>query len=115
MSSSRERASASEWSSWIPASSRTICPIAQKVIPSPYERQAPRTTRARDPTRCSSSEESRDLPTPGSPTTVTSRQRRSPAAASNSSARPASSLSRPMSGVPFRREVGPTPATSSSR
>ena len=44
------------------------------MIPSPYERQAPRTIRARSPIRAASSAVSRDLPTPASPTTVTSRQ-----------------------------------------
>ena len=42
------------------------------MIPSPYGRQRPRTTRAH---RASASATSRDLPTPASPTTVSSSQR----------------------------------------
>ena len=49
--SSSESTSSGECSSLTPASSRAIWPTAQYVIPSPYERHVPRTTRARVPIR----------------------------------------------------------------
>ena len=73
--SSRARASAAECSSRIPASSRTICADRPEGDPLAVGETARRARRARAcPIRPTSSAASRDLPTPGSPTTVTSRQ-----------------------------------------
>ena len=57
----------------------------------------------------------RDFPTPGSPTTVTSRHSRRPTTASNSRSSSCSWSSRPANGVPARRGTGPTSLTSRSR
>ncbi len=55
----------------MPAASRTISPSGQKVMPSPYDRARPRSTRASSPRDAMNSRISRDLPTPASPRSVT--------------------------------------------
>ena len=55
----------------MPAAWRTISAIGQYVIPSPYWRQRPESTR-KSCAEATSSAARRDLPTPGSPTTVAS-------------------------------------------
>ncbi len=74
-----------------PAAARTISPIGQNVMPSPYGRHRPRTTSASVATGRANSRMSRDFPTPASPTTVTSRAARWPSASSSASRRRASS------------------------
>ena len=76
-SSPRMRAWAvsAESSSATPAALRTASTIGQNVIASPYARHRPRSVTASDSCSSRNSWIRRDLPTPGSPTTVTSRQR----------------------------------------
>ena len=110
----RRRASMDECSSSIPASSRTIWPTAQYVMPSPYERHVPRTTRARVPIRVTNSETRRDLPTPGSPMTVTSRHSGAPTFWNSRSSKSSCSL-RPVKDAPTVRGAGPKPLISRRR
>ena len=70
----------------------------------------PRTTRARVPTRATSSAASRDLPTPGSPTTVVSRHSGVATTASNSRSSASSCALRPVKGVPTGRADRPEAA-----
>ena len=100
----------------IPAASRTTSPSGQNVIPSPYGRQRPRATRATSEAREANSRMSRDLPTPASPTSVTSRALPVLVAVSSSVERRDISASRPTNGVPCvsagRAAVSPPTLTS---
>ena len=100
--SSSESTSSGECSSLTPASSRAIWPTAQYVIPSPYERHVPRTTRARVPIRETSSATRRDLPTPGSPRTVARRAAPDATTSSNTCSRRSRCSARPVNGVAGR-------------
>ena len=81
----------------------TISTSGQYVIPLPYGRQRPSSTTRRLASEATSSAASRDLPTPGSPRTVTMRHERSALARSNSARRRASSAVRSTSGESIRR------------
>ena len=113
--SSSASTSSGECSSLTPASSRAIWPTAQYVIPSPYERHVPRTTRARVPIRETSSATRRDLPTPGSPRMVARRAAPDATTSSNTCSRRSRCSARPVNGVAAGRAIGPKPPTSSRR
>ena len=69
----------------------------------------------RHPARCTNSSMRRDFPTPASPTTVTSRQRRSATAPSSAPRRLSSSSSRPTIGASMRRGRSAPSRTATSR
>ena len=66
-----DRAALRESVAVIPQASLTISAIGQNVMPSPYGRHRPPTTRASLRTPATNSRASRDLPTPAAPSTVT--------------------------------------------
>ena len=83
----------------IDAACRTTSAMGQNVMPSPYGRQRPRSTRASGPTRSRKAWVNRVLPTPASPTMVTMRTAGAATASRKAASRVASSASRPTSGV----------------
>ena len=85
------------------------------MIPSPYGRQRPERIVATSRSDASSSRARRDLPIPGGPSTVTSRQRRSDTARSKAARTCESSARRPTSGASSRRGYADAPSTTRRR
>src|SRR6266516_4873989 len=100
-------ASSGEVASSRPMASRSASATGQNVMPSPYGRQRPRSTRARSPSDVTISWVSRDLPTPAWPMTVTRRQAEPLTASWNAARIAASSFVRPTSGESNRPGVHP--------
>ncbi len=88
----------------------TTSTTGQYVMPSPYGRQRPRTTRAS--MRSSASATRRDLPTPASPITVTSSQREAVSVRSHVSRSACSSCPRPTNGQACERSGAPRTVSS---
>ena len=94
-----------------PACSPTIAAAGANVSVSVNGRERPRSTVTSSPTPATSSSARRDLPMPGSPTTVTSTGRPEVVVRARLSRRIASSLPRPTNGIVRRDERVVSPST----